>query len=531
MAATGASRASEFVVPGFGGRISGAIATAEKHCKQMRESGDMCGHVCERLKAIVDDKRLGPANLLPKFGDTLAAFVKFLQKRTESSFIKRLASNRKVEEELLNFHEDLDELETLLAGDSGSPATQVWRQQWTEDRHNKLEKLQSIAGTAQVLHSEKSSPGFVEGLFMLKYELDHKASDYSIDMDGREYLALMERVVNRFTRLSNVTLPTIPEWFIPRDDALFDVQDFFDCGSYGSVHRGTWRKGASRGKDAQVVIKCLLVDDDEAKESFLKETQVWHRLDHPHVVKLYGACHVGTPAFFVCEDATRGNFVNYFQRDRSSLWRLFYEAALGLDFLHEEKVVHGDLKCNNILVGSDGKAKICDFGFSFIRSQSVGLSAKPQPATIRWKAQECLKPVSGKPDPQFNPRFASDVFSFGMCIIEAFLGEPPYGLDDDDTVLDHIFNHHPYPRPDGMEDDEWELVQQMCHWEWEERIKLVDVIDKLETFADRETRGNQRQEATPATRKCPDCTTDIPGDYKFCGKCGLQLDKELATFG
>ncbi|RLN56395.1 hypothetical protein BBJ29_003603 [Phytophthora kernoviae] len=134
--------------------------------------------------------------------------------------------------------------------------------------------------------------------------------------------------------------------------------------SYGSVHRGTWQAGATGGKRVKVVIKCLLVDDDDTKKSFYKEVDVWQRLDHPHVVKFYGACHLSSPAFFVCDDATHGNFVEYFEEDKSQLWRLFYEAVLGLSFLHAEKVVHGDLKCTNLLVGSDNKAKLCDFGFA-----------------------------------------------------------------------------------------------------------------------------------------------------------------------
>ncbi|RLN90386.1 hypothetical protein BBJ28_00016331 [Nothophytophthora sp. Chile5] len=525
-----APRATERVAPGLGGRVTEALATAAKLCQQMRESKRLCLRVSLRLQALSDElddtaappERWSRDSLLQRLGDTLVVFVKFLQKRSETSFVKRLANSRKVEEELMNFHGDLDSLETLLTGGDGANPTEKlkWTQQWTEDRRKKLQEMQALADNAQLLHDEKGGPEFMEGLFMLKFEVDHKASDYKTDQSAKDHVTLMRRVLNKLTRLSRVSLPKIPEWFIPRDDVDFNDQDFFDCGSYGTVHRGTWRKGATRGKGAKVVIKCLLVDEEDAKQSFLKETEVWRQLDHPHVIKLYGACHVGTPAFFVCEDAIHGSFGEYFEQDKSHLWRLFYEAALGLGFLHAEKVVHGDLKCNNLLVGGDDKAKICDFGFSYIRSQSVGMSAKNQTDAIRWKAPECLMPAHEDPNPQFNPRFASDVYSFGMCIIEAFLGEAPYGLDDDEEIMEAIFATKPYPRPDGMKDDEWALVQRLIDPEWTERISLADAIDQLKLFADREEAASV---LVAETRMCLRCRARMPIDFDFCGKCGSRI--------
>ncbi|KAE9032507.1 hypothetical protein PR003_g7752 [Phytophthora rubi] len=87
---------------------------------------------------------------------------------------------------------------------------------------------------------------------MLKFEMTHKKEQNS--------LAMMKRTFNKVTRT-------------------------IDCGSYG--------------------IKSLLMDDKQAKTSFFKEVEVWRRLNNPHVVELFGACHVSTPAFFLCEDATK----------------------------------------------------------------------------------------------------------------------------------------------------------------------------------------------------------------------------------
>ncbi|EGZ05282.1 hypothetical protein PHYSODRAFT_342448 [Phytophthora sojae] len=202
---------------------------------------------------------------------------------------------------------------------------------------------------------------------------------------------------------------------------------------YGSVHRGSWTKGAA------------------AAPRWTSEE-----------LKLYGACHVSSPAFFMCDDATHGSFSDFLEEDAG-------RAALGLGYLHAEKVVHGDLKCTNLLVGNDYKAKLCDFGFSYVRSQSA----------IRWKAPECLVPPNEEANPQFNPRFASDVYSLGMCIVEAFQGEAPYGLLDDDEIMTRLFELEPYPRPGNMQDDEWALVERMVQPDWRKRLSLQDAIDGL----------------------------------------------------
>uniref|UniRef100_K3WYS9 Protein kinase domain-containing protein n=1 Tax=Globisporangium ultimum (strain ATCC 200006 / CBS 805.95 / DAOM BR144) TaxID=431595 RepID=K3WYS9_GLOUD len=83
---------------------------------------------------------------------------------------------------------------------------------------------------------------------------------------------------------------------------------------------------------------------------------------HPHVVKRFGACHVGK-RYFVCEYASRGALSGYLQRDGNGkrAWKKLYEVALGLQYLHSQRIVHNDLKCDNILIGADMRAKLTDF--------------------------------------------------------------------------------------------------------------------------------------------------------------------------
>ncbi|EEY67425.1 protein kinase [Phytophthora infestans T30-4] len=469
----------------------------------MRENEEICRRVYERMKfvneelyKITDETVLRQNRVLFMYGRTISDFLTFLKRQSQKSLIKRLASNRKVVDAIQDFHSDMDELFKLL-NIVHMVEMAKWKQEWEEDRKRIHQQMADILANGQSIHAEIQSSGSTlkEGLAMIKYELEHKK-----EQNDPEQLKLMHKAFKTVVRTSKAKVPVVPEWFISSDDVEFDAKDQFDCGSYGSVHRGVW------GKGAKVVIKCLLMDDDQAMKSFIKEVDVWNKLSNPHIVKLFGACHVSTPAFFVCEDAIHGNLADYLMEDKS------------------EKVVHGDLKCNNIVIGGDDKAKICDFGFSYIRSQSVGLSAKAQTDTVRWKAPECLMPMGeSDADAAHNPRFASDVYSFGMCIVEAFSDEPPYALDDDDTILEKVFSGEEYHRPEGLKDDEWQLVQRLTEPDWDKRIGISAAIDELQRFAERQKDAHQ------ATQECPSCSMNVLAGFKFCSKCGSPLGERGAA--
>lgn len=135
---------------------------------------------------------------------------------------------------------------------------------------------------------------------------------------------------------------------------------------------------------------------------------------------MLGGSHVSSPPFVVSENATAGNLGAFLVRDEDNkrcLWRLLYQAGLGLEYLHHKGIVHGNLKLNNILVGVDGVAKLSDYGVTAVRACCSRLVASPTTVsgTLRWFAPECFTS---------RPGFASDIYSFAMCMIEAFISEP-----------------------------------------------------------------------------------------------------------
>jgi len=407
--------------------------------------------------------------------------------------LQRLGQLRRLRTELRELHSDIDALGSERQGREAAASSAGGRAGDWETRvqasvNTQLAAFAAALDNGRLLVEEASGNNILETLTVLRYELQY----HGHEMPARER-ELIERALawaEQSHAVPNVPR-NVPEWFIPSDEVQY-VPSEFDIGSFGSVHRATWHGGQ------RVVVKKLLLDDVVARASFIREADVWWALRHEHVVRLIGASHVSSPLLFVCEEAAGGNFADFFVADRRmqhQLWRLFLQCARGLQYLHESKVVHGDLKCNNLLVSADGTAKICDFGFAYIRRESAGhLSAKPQADSVRWKAPECLLLEDEEAlTPAKNPQFASDVYALGLCILEAFADEPPYGYLDDETIVEKILEGELPERPVQMRDDRaWELVQSMCAFEHEDRPAISDVIEQMEVFAEEEVQHPDR---------------------------------------
>lgn len=205
---------------------------------------------------------------------------------------------------------------------------------------------------------------------------------------------------------------------------------------------------------------------------FEHEVALWFSLNHPHVVKLFGGCHIGTP-YFVCEEAKNGSLDRYLKDHPSGVWTMLYEAALGLEYLHARGIVHRDVKCDNILVGSDGQAKLTDFGLSSVASAA---DQGKRSGAVRWVAPECL---AGE-----KASFASDVYSLGVCVIQAVSGKLPWGNQLDNFVVERRVGNRELPqRPPEFTDAQWQLVENMCQFEPAHRMNLLVVVQRLKRFA------------------------------------------------
>lgn len=226
---------------------------------------------------------------------------------------------------------------------------------------------------------------------------------------------------------------------------------------------------------------------------------------HPHLLNLYGFCEIDKLPCLVYEDALHGNFSQYFsvRANRESFWKLFVQASAALLYLKTKNMAHGKLKCSNILVGADGKAKVSDFGLGLIQHSS-------DVQDCRWMAPECL---SGD---VANSIFPSDVYAFGMSILEVWTGDVPWGKHaSEEGIKEAVCAGTIPPRPVDMSDRAWELIQKMCRAAPLCRLMMTEVYDELYMLMNEDMmiRG---------VSCCSFCSSTISISDKFCAVCGFK---------
>lgn len=163
------------------------------------------------------------------------------------------------------------------------------------------------------------------------------------------------------------------------------------------------------------------------------QVQVLGKLRHPHLVTLIGAC---PEAWSLVYDYVSNGTLQWRLFQKSNIapltWkiraRIISQISTALLFLHSshpEKIIHGDLKLECILLDSDLHCKICDFGISRLLSHDTlhlpGFGCYPEPqGAFSYRDPEFHR--TGKLSPK------SDIYSFGIIILQLLTGQPPVGL-------------------------------------------------------------------------------------------------------
>ncbi|THU85507.1 kinase-like protein, partial [Dendrothele bispora CBS 962.96] len=145
--------------------------------------------------------------------------------------------------------------------------------------------------------------------------------------------------------------------------------------------------------------------------------------------------------------------------------------ACGLSYLHEKKVVHGDLKGDNILITNFGRAAIADFGLArkifesdTLRLTSLSTSHYVKGST-RWLAPECLLENGVH-------TYHSDIYAFGCVCYEVFTGLVPfYEFPREISVVIHLNEGRRPSRPANsrLNDNMWGIMQECWRQEPDSR--------------------------------------------------------------
>ena len=216
-------------------------------------------------------------------------------------------------------------------------------------------------------------------------------------------------------------------------DFKWQVVESIGSGSYGQV-----LKALNLESGKIFAIKKLYYNPSNPSQlqfisSLKKEIEILKTLQSPHIVKYKGS------------ELIEGSFCMYTEfLSGGSLSKLIYnlgrlpeitvktytrQVLEGINYLHSNNVIHRDLKGQNILLDSDGKLKLCDFGASKLYANEVNESGFVQSTkgSFPWMAPEVMK--------QAGYGRKADIWSLGCVVIEMLSGRPPWAGVENQVML------------------------------------------------------------------------------------------------
>jgi cell division cycle 2-like protein len=217
-----------------------------------------------------------------------------------------------------------------------------------------------------------------------------------------------------------------------RSVEAYQYLNCIDEGTYGVVYR-------ARDKSSQELVALKKVKLTGEKEGFpitaLREISLLQQLNHPGLVKVKEVVVGSTPdKVFIVMEYLEHELKSLLERHRFSTAEtkcLMQQLLRALSYLHDNWVVHRDLKTSNLLLDNRGQLKICDFGLA----RKFGSPLRPYTQTVvtlHYRAPELLLGVQ-----EYSA--AIDMWSAGCILGELVLGQPLFEGQSELEQLDKIF--------------------------------------------------------------------------------------------
>jgi len=274
------------------------------------------------------------------------------------------------------------------------------------------------------------------------------------------------------------------------------------------VFRGEWTK-PGESKPTKIAIKVLRVDTntivvnkdtdqpltqaERVDRRLGREMCMWNKVKHPHINPLLGfikssndPVNGGTNPCLISQFHENGDMRGYLQKNPDAdRHKLLEQTAMALDYLHTlspAPIAHLDIKPDNILINDKGDVQICDLGVSKILdgARTGFTTAGGQAHSLPYSSREILM--------NETPSTASDVYSFGMLILEVLSNVGPYQKETKSAakITFHtcdgdipLRTEHPIEGPAAAVEETWTLIQDCCKKDHTKRPKMDYVLRKL----------------------------------------------------
>ncbi|KAE9136281.1 hypothetical protein PF006_g14427 [Phytophthora fragariae] len=422
----------DLLVPGLGSGLQLVVTTLQTlHTmySQLHEGKELCTSLHNRLQVFTQELNAIDPQTLQRDAvwSSFAALVHDYSATvntyaSEKNFIKRVVRATKFTEELQVYNERLDGMIKLITV-KHAVVVEGWRVQYQQDTAAMMAQLCEMHELQkEIYRAVKQLPTIDDILLVVKRDLHQTPTE--LDPVLRNIVSVSEKVNNKVVR-------TPPSWLIAADECEL-VHPAIDHKGQSQIFAGKWQ-------GVQVAVKKFRVLS--RSPVFEKHFSVWRSLLHPHVAQLYGVGSDNGAPFFV------------------------YDSS-------------------KLLVADQDKVKLFGFGASYFRADNTSNSLKPT-TRVEFSAPECIgiDPDGNDDGMNHSPHFKSDVYSFGLTILEAFTKNDPFQGQSLSDIRD-IKRSNLLQQPKEMNNQDWNLVQEMCLCDPDKRVSLAYVVEQLGRFAE-----------------------------------------------
>jgi cell division control protein CDC15 len=250
---------------------------------------------------------------------------------------------------------------------------------------------------------------------------------------------------------SNFTKPTVsltpaqrfekkPGKILTTSDILssYEFKETVGRGAFANVYRAI-----NKVTGDEVAVKEIFIEDDDNILELMQEIDLLKILKHKNIVKYHGFIRNEKKMLIFLEYCSGGSLRHLYKKTgpltEKKVIELMKQVISGLIYLHEQGVVHRDVKAANILLTNNGDVKLTDFGVSTTVSTNT-IKTFSIAGTPNWMAPEIIS--------MDGTSTASDIWSMGATVVELLTGEPLYANLNEMAALHAIVTDKHPPIPD-----------------------------------------------------------------------------------